>query len=586
MSSSSQTDTGTQGGSVQRALSTVHGPVFYPAAIIVLAFVIFAMVAPDTAYNWLLEVQNQVVSKLGWYYVLIVSGFIVFALWVGLGHFGDIKLGPDDEEPEYSVGAWFSMLFAAGMGIGLVFFGVAEPLFHFVSNSGAETAGVLGGDPGSRAQGSLVMSFLHWGLHPWAIYVVVGLAVAYSVHRKGRPVSIRWALEPLLGDRVKGWIGDVIDIAAIVGTLFGVATSLGLGVSQIAAGLSFLDLLSDPGTASKVVLIGLITTIAVISVVTGIDKGIKWLSQFNMGLAGALLVFVAFAGPILFIFRDVVQSLGLYLQNIIQLSFNTSAMSGDAGVAWQGGWTIFYWGWWISWAPFVGVFIARISRGRTVRQFVAGVMLVPTSVTFLWFLVFGGSALSEQLQRGGEQAFAGGLIGEDGVVSQEASLFGLLDGLPIGTLLAAAAVILIAVFFITSSDSGSFVVDMLASGGDENPPVWSRVFWAVLEGAVAAALLIAGGDNALLALRYGAIIIALPFSIVMLAMCWATIQAFRSEREVALRIQRRLQREELTEHVSQSLIDEGLIEPNGEGAERPVATGAGGAPLRTDEPER
>jgi choline/glycine/proline betaine transport protein len=532
-------------------LGSVAIRVFFPAAAIIVAFVIFAMATPDTAYDWLLEVQNQIVGKLGWYYVILVSGFVVFALWVGLGRFGDIKLGPDDEDPDFRVGSWFAMLFAAGMGIGLVFYGVAEPLSHFAGTptdaDGAPTdvVGVTG-----DINGSLVQTFLHWGLHPWAIYVVVGLAIAYTVHRKGRPVSIRWTLEPILGDRVKGWTGDVIDVAAIVATVFGVATSLGIGVTQIAAGLSFLDVLSDPGTLSKVFLIGLITLIAVVSVVTGVNKGIKWLSQLNMGLAGALLIFVAVAGPTLFVLRHLVQSLGIYLQSLLQMSFSTTALEGGAGEAWQGWWTIFYWGWWISWAPFVGIFIARISRGRTVRQFVAGVLLVPTSVTFVWFTVFGGAAIWK------DDPLPDELLDANGNVIPEDSLFVTLDALPAGTPLVAITVVLIAVFFITSSDSGSLVVDMLASGGDPHPPVWSRVFWGLLEGAVAAALLVVGGDDGLFALRYGAIIIALPFSVVMLGMAISMLKALRRERQMQLRLQRRMQREELAIELSRTLKDD------------------------------
>ncbi|WP_116044546.1 BCCT family transporter [Amycolatopsis palatopharyngis] len=529
---------------------TIAPRVFWPSAVIIAVFVLFTVIFPDTMGDAINAVQDSIIGTFGWYYTLIVSGFVVFALWMGLGHFGDIKLAPKDEEPEFKLTSWFAMLFAAGMGIGLVFWGVAEPLNHFASpKPGVE------GTQAELAQQSLVQTFLHWGLHPWAIYVVVGLAVAYAIHRKNRPVSIRWALEPLLGSRVKGWIGDVIDIAAIVGTLFGVATSLGLGVLQIASGLDFIGLVSNPGNWTYIILIGGITTLAIVSVVTGLKKGIKWLSNTNMVLAGALMLFVLIAGPTLYIFRESVQSVGLYFQNLFRLSFDTTALQGSEGQDWQGSWATFYWGWWISWAPFVGVFIARISRGRTVREFVAGVLLVPTTITFIWFTVFGGTALYRELFGGG------GLVGADGSVDTNGSLFGLLDGLPGGSVVVIGAIILIVLFFVTSSDSGSLVVDMLASGGDPEPPRWSRVFWAAAEGLVAIALLLAGG---LSALQIAAIIIALPFSVVMLGMCVATWKQFSAERAVMLRIQRRLQRDELTEHVSQSLIEDGLVEPNGD----------------------
>ncbi|MPY76929.1 MAG: BCCT family transporter [Actinophytocola sp.] len=538
------------------ARRSIAPKVFWPSAALVVAFVAATVISPGSMASAISSVQDSIIGNFGWYYTLIVSGFVVFALTVGLGRSGDITLGPDDEEPEFRRSSWFAMLFAAGMGIGLVFWGVAEPLNHFVSPKPG-----VGGTPDDLAQESLVQSFLHWGLHPWAIYVVAGLAIAYAIHRKNRPISVRWVLEPLLGNRVNGWVGDVIDIAAIVGTLFGVATSLGLGVLQIASGLSFLGLVSDPGNWTYIILIGGITALAVFSVVTGVKRGIKWLSNINMVLAGVLLLFVLVAGPTAFILSETVQSVGLYLQNLIQASFDTTALQGAAGQDWQAGWTAFYWGWWISWAPFVGVFIARISRGRTVREFVTGVLVVPTVVTFLWFTAFGGTALHREL-------FGGGGLIEDGAVDTNGALFGLLSELPAGTALVAGSIILIVLFFVTSSDSGSLVVDMLASGGDVDPPKWSRVFWAVLEGLVAIALLLAGG---LTALQTVSITIAMPFSFVMVAMCVATWRELSAERRAQLRLQRKLQRDELTEQVSQNLIDEGWTTPNGTEHATPVA---------------
>nr|WP_083886275.1 BCCT family transporter [Actinoalloteichus spitiensis] len=523
--------------------------VFYPSAAIILAFVALTMIFPSQAEEIIGTVQGSIVDGFGWYYVALVSGFVVFSLWVGIGHFGDIKLGKDDEEPEFSLASWLAMLFAAGMGIGLVFWGVAEPLNHFASpKPGVE------GTPEQVGQQSLVQTFLHWGLHPWAIYVVVGLAIAYAVHRKGRPVSIRWALEPLLGDRVKGRWGDVIDVVAVVGTLFGVATSLGFGVLQVAAGLDFvgIDGVAD-STPALILLIGGITAMAIFSVVSGVKKGVKWLSNINMSMAAILMLFVLIAGPTLFLLREFVQSIGLYLQNLLQLSFDVSAMQGEEGAAWQAAWATFYWGWWISWAPFVGIFIARISRGRTVREFVAGVLLVPTVITFLWFTIFGGTGLYRELF--GE----GGLV-VDGAVNTEGALFGVLGDLPGGMIVSVFAIVLIVLFFVTSSDSGSLVVDMLTSGGNPEPPTWSRVFWSVVEGLVAIALLVVGGDSGLAALQTTAIVIAFPFSIIMIGMCVATWRQFHEERESWLRARRKRQREELTEHISQTLIEDGYIE--------------------------
>ncbi|TDE99109.1 BCCT family transporter [Occultella glacieicola] len=539
-----------------RWYQSIHPPVFWPALIIVVSFVAIATLGGDAVTEAIATLQSGIVGGFGWYYTVIVTGFVLFALWCGFGHFGDIKLAKNDEDPEFSIGSWLAMLFAAGMGIGLVFWGVAEPLHHFAGIPN-RASGVAAMDE-QGIEDSLVMTFLHWGLHPWAIYVVVGLAVAYAVHVKGRPISIRWTLEPLFGGRVKGWLGDVIDVAAIVGTLFGVATSLGVGVAQVAGGLEFLEIIGTPSNLTLAVLIGAITLLAVISVVTGVKKGMKWLSNINMGMAIGLLVFVLIAGPTLFLLREYIQATGAYLHDLVRLSFSTSALAvtNAEGVEWQGWWTAFYWGWWISWAPFVGVFIARISRGRTVREFVLGVLFVPTVFSFLWFTVLGGTAMYREVF--GE----GGLVRTDAagenVVHESNTLFGMLEGLPGGTVVAGLAILLVVLFFVTSSDSGSLVVDMLASGGNPEPPTWSRVLWGVLEGAVALALVFAGG---LMALRGVAIAIALPFSVVMVLMVFACLKQFRTERRQMVAAQRAMVRDRLTEHVSRTLIEDGLVEP-------------------------
>ncbi len=515
--------------------------VFIPAAGMIIFFVALTLILPERMGEWLGKANGTIVGDLGWYYVVVVSTFVFFAAWLAFSPVGNLVLGKDDDDPEFGLGSWFAMLFAAGMGIGLVFWGVAEPLNHFAAPppGTGESASV-------RADTAFDITFLHWGLHAWAIYVIVGLSVAYAVHRKGRPISIRWALEPLLGaDRVKGRWGDAIDIIAVVGTLFGVATSLGFGVKQVGAGLVFLGVFeadAETGEPAKwilLVLIIAITALATVSVATGVDKGIRILSNINMGLAGVLLLAVLALGPTVFLLSDFVQSIGSYIQAFFRLSFQTLAFQGDDGKAWLSGWTTFYWGWWISWAPFVGVFIARISRGRTVREFVAGVLLVPTLVTFLWFSVLGGTALHREIFG------SGGLIDDEGGVSTTSALFQMLDGLPGGTLLSVIAIFLIVVFFVTSSDSGSYVVDMLASGGDPNPPVWSRVMWAVLEGLVAAALLLAGGAAGLGALQTMAILLAAPFSIVMVLMMFSTARALLLEHGMRERTERRLLADEV-----------------------------------------
>ncbi|WP_404320776.1 BCCT family transporter [Arthrobacter luteolus] len=515
--------------------------VFWPAAAIILVFAVFAIVFPGTATEMFNSVQSNVIRWFGWYYVAAIAVFVAFSLWIGLSRYGDIKLGKDDDEPEFSIRSWFSLLFAAGMGIGLVFFGVAEPLNHFA----APRPGVEG-SPIQLAQQALTQTYLHWGLHAWAIYVVVGVSIAYAVHRRGRPISIRWTLEPLLGKRrVSGGWGNLIDVVALVGTLFGVATSLGLGVLQISAGLEEANI----AQATQMTQIGLIlgiTMLTIASLVSGVGKGMKWLSNINLMLAGALLLFVLFAGPTLFLLREFVQSIGNYLQNVIGLTFNTLAFSGAEGEAWQAAWTTFYWGWWISWAPFVGIFIARVSKGRTVRQFVAGVLLVPSIVGFLWFSVLGGTAIYRELFGDG------GLVGADGTVDTEGSLFGMLGGLPGGAALTIGAIVLIAIFFITSADSGALVTGMLSTGGDVEPKNWIRIFWALSAAAVAIALLLANG---LEAIQTAAILTAVPFSVVILLMCVATAKAFHQEHETLMRAQRKIARDELTAHVTEHVQD-------------------------------
>ena len=521
--------------------------VFWPALTVVLAVVIIAVIWPDWTGDVFSKMQTWISVELGWWYVLIIAAFVVFAIAIAASKLGTIKLGREHDEPEFSVIAWFAMLFAAGMGIGLVFYGVGEPLGYATvwSKPGWD------GDAIEKAPLAMAQTYVHWGLHPWAIYAVIGLALAYAIHRRGRPVSIRWALEPLLGDRVKGWAGDIIDILAIFGTVFGVATSLGLGVQQIAAGLSEIGIVDTVDNTILVILIIVITFLATMSVVSGVGAGIKWLSNINLTMAGVLLVTVLVFGPTLFLFQNFVESLGSYLANVLQMTFDVGAYQAEDGQAWYQSWTIFYWGWWISWAPFVGVFIARISRGRTVREFIAGVLLVPSIVGFFWFSVMGGAGIYRQL-------FGQKDLVEGDDLSVEHALFQVLDGLPLGGILSVLAIILIAIFFITSSDSGSLVVDMLASGGHPNPPIWSRVVWATLEGAVAIALLLAGGLGALQA---AALATALPFSIVLLLMCWATVRGLRFELAKWNETQRRANLAKATEEITtvpelSSMIDD------------------------------
>lgn len=531
---------GTGGASYGTGRGGKAPAVYWPALVVIVVVAGLAIAFPETAESVVGTIQTNAIGAFGWYYVLLVAGFVAFSLWVGLGRWGDVRLGADDDVPEFGIRTWFSMLFAAGMGIGLVFWGVAEPLSHFSSPKPGTT-----GSPEALAQTAMAQTYLHWGIHAWAIYVVVGLALAYSIHRRKRPVSIRWALEPLLGDRVRGRLGDAIDVTAVVGTVFGVATSLGLGVLQISAGLDHIGLAASTLTVQVVIIVA-VSALATFSVVSGLDRGLKWLSNINVTMAGVFAVCLLVLGPTLFLLREFVQSIGVYLANLLPMTFNVSAFAGEAGEAWQADWTTFYWGWWISWAPFVGVFIARISRGRTVREFIGGVLLVPTLITFLWFSVLGGSALYRELFS--EE----GLVPAEGGIVPENALFDLLAGLPWNAGLSVVVVVLVTLFFVTSSDSGSLVVAMLTSGGNPVPRVGMRVTWAVLSGLLAIALLAAGG---LVALRTAAILIALPFSVVMIGVVIATARALHREHESFLRAERRLLRGGITERVKAELAD-------------------------------
>ena len=532
-------------------------PVFGPAAAIIALVVIAAVIGGGAFSDALKSINTAVTASIGWYYVLIVTGFVLFTVVVAASPLGRIRLGADDSEPEYGTLSWISMLFAAGMGIGLVFWGAAEPLNHLAS---PRPDVAEAGQP-AIAQRAMTQTLLHWGVHAWAIYAVVGLGVAYAVHRRRRPISIRWALEPLLGKRVvEGPVGHAIDVAAIVGTLFGVASSLGLGVSQMSAGLAHLGILPDSEIVQLALVVG-ITAVATFSVLSGLDKGIKWLSNFNMVLAALLVLAVLALGPTLFVLREFVQSIGSYAQQFVGLSFSTLPYYGPPGEEWLGSWTTYYWGWWMAWAPFVGVFIARISKGRTVREFVVGVLVVPTLLTTAWFSIIGGTALYQQVT-------GGGLIGADGKVSTNDALFSVLDRLPGGALLGGVAVLLVLVFFVTSSDSGSFVVDMISHGGNQNPPVWSRGCWATMEGVIAAVLLWAGyragsASAGLNSLQTMAIIAAAPFSVVMILICISLWKALSRDVRRVRAVESRIFRREVTLEVAEALESDSSPAPPG-----------------------
>ncbi len=473
-------------------------PVFIPAVIVTLLLVIGTISNPDLAGEVFSSTLAFITTNFGWFYMLSVAFFLVFIVGIAMTPWGSIKLGPDHAEPQYSFPAWFAMLFSAGYGIALLFFGVAEPVLHYAS----PPAGA--GETVDAAKQAMQIAFFHWGFHIWAIYGLTGLVLAYFSFRHGLPLSMRSALYPIIGERIYGPIGHVVDVFAILGTLFGIATTLGLSVTQINAGINYLWPSIPISINVQIIAIAIITGLAICSVVAGLDKGVKNLSLLNMILAIGLMLFVFLVGPTIFILETFLQNTGSYLNNIIERTFNLQAYSRSD---WIGNWTLFIFGWTIAWSPFVGLFIAKISRGRTIRQFVFGVMFVPTIFTFLWFSVFGDTALHMIMVEGYTS-----LIG-DVQADNAIALFKLFELLPMTSIASFLAVVLIITFFVTSSDSGSLVIDSLAAGGALHTPVWQRVFWASIEGVVASALLLAGGLSALQTMTIAS---ALPFAIIMM----------------------------------------------------------------------
>jgi choline/glycine/proline betaine transport protein len=478
--------------------STVLIPVFIPAVVVMVLLVIGTIGNPELAGSVFKSTLSYITNTFGWFYMLSVAFFLVFIVGLAMTRWGNIKLGPDHADPQYSFPEWFAMLFSAGYGIALLFFGVAEPVLHFSAPPQGTPETI------DAAKQAMQIAFFHWGFHIWAIYGLVGLVLAYFAFRHGLPLSIRSALYPLIGDRIYGPIGHTVDVFAILGTMFGIATTLGLSVTQINAGMHYLWPQIPVNTTVQILCITAITCLAIFSVVAGMDKGVKRLSIINMVLAVALMLFVFVVGPSVHILETFLQNTGSYLNNIVERTFNLEAYSHSD---WIGNWTLFIFGWTIAWAPFVGLFIAKISRGRTIRQFVVGVMLVPSIFTFMWFSVFGDTALNQIMEHGYTA-----LIGEV-QTNKEIALFKLYEALPLSSIVSFITVILIVTFFVTSSDSGSLVIDSLASGGALHTPVWQRVFWASTEGVVASSLLLAGGLSALQTMT---IVSALPFSIIMI----------------------------------------------------------------------
>ncbi|AAV82258.1 UNVERIFIED_ORG: BCCT family betaine/carnitine transporter [Idiomarina abyssalis] len=503
-----------------------HNRVFAISGLAIVAFVVITLMFQNQAEPVFTSTKNWLTANLDWFFIGAANIFVLLCLFLIVSPLGNVRLGGTEATPDFSYLGWFSMLFAAGMGIGLMFYGVSEPITHFSAAFGgtefnadgirtdSAPLGGAGGDQAAAIKLGMAATIFHWALHPWAIYAVLALGLALFSFNKGLPLTIRSIFYPILGERVWGWPGHIIDIIAILATLFGLATSLGLGASQAAAGLNFLFGWAEGDTTDVLLVMG-ITAIALISVLAGLEKGVQRLSQVNMSLAAILMLFVIIVGPTVAIFTGFAENLYNYIVNLPALSNPV----GREDLGYSQGWTSFYWAWWIAWSPFVGMFIARVSRGRTVREFLISVLLIPSLACVFWMTVFGTAAI-EQFVAGAEQ-----------IASEKLSLklFIMLGGLPWTEVTSFVGIILVMVFFITSSDSGSLVIDTISAGGKVEAPVPQRIFWCTFEGLVAIALILGGG---LVALQAMSLSLGLPFTIVLLASCFAVVQGLRSEPRV------------------------------------------------------
>ena len=522
----------------------VSKPVFITSALLIVGFIIFGAFFTETAGTLFSFLQKFITDKFGWMFIVLMNVALIFCIYLAASRYGDIRLGNQTEEPQYSLFSWIGMLFSAGIGIGLVYWGTAEPLYHFMAPPLGE------GQTVEAAKQAMSISFLHWGLHAWAIYTIVALSLAYFHFRCGLPLSIRSTLYPILGKRIYGRWGHTVDILAVFGTMFGVVTSLGLGVMQINSGLE--NLFGIPNSLTvQFIIIAFVTALACGSLMLGLDKGIKRLSDINMGFTGVLLAFMVILGPTLFIFDSFVENIGNYLVALVPLSTWGESYS---NTDWQSGWTIFYWAWWVSWAPFVGVFIARISRGRTIREFVLGVLLIPMLILFFWFTTFGGVAIHMELLAALDPALVSPGLVEAVQADTGSAIFKLVEYYPFTKPVTLLIVIMIVLWFVTSSDSASFVIDMLTAGGDTNPPKIQRLFWATMEGLIAAILLAAGGLGALQA---AAIVAGLPFALVIFVMMYALLRGLGRDRLILYRAEQRFITAESVDHnTANEFIDE------------------------------
>ncbi|TCB54113.1 BCCT family transporter [Acinetobacter terrestris] len=487
--------------------ANVNPNVFFSTVAIIFIFLVVVVLAPNSFELITKNLNQWVTDSFSWFYVLSVAIFLILLIYIALSDMGKIKLGPDHSQPNYSNASWFALLFTAGMGIGLMFFGVAEPVMHYVSPpEGA-------GETIQAAQQSMRVTFFHWGFHAWAIYTVVGLALAYFAYRHNLPLKIRSALYPIIGEKIYGPIGDVVDTFATIGTVFGVATTLGFGVTQINSGLNYLFGIQQ-AASTQVILIIVVSTMASMSVFLGLDKGIKRLSELNLILVLTLLLFVFFASSSIYLLQTTIQNAGQYVSNLFAMTFNLYAYQPNG---WIGGWTIMYWAWWISWSPFVGMFIARVSKGRSIREFIVGVLLIPTGFTLIWMGFMGNAALYSILHEANHSLVLA--VQRDSSVA----LFAFLHSLPFSSVMSLLATCLVMLFFVTSADSGALVTDYLTAKS-ENSPIWQRLFWTVLMAVLAIVLLLVGGLGAL---QSATMMSALPVTFIMLLICWGLVKALR-----------------------------------------------------------
>ena len=518
----------------------VNRPVFIASALLIVGFIFFGSLFGELAGEVFNQLQSFITHRFRWLFIILMNVTVVFSLYIALSRYGDIRLGHQTEHPEYSLLSWFGMLFSAGIGIGLLYWGTAEPLYHFMSPPMGQAETV------EAAKQAMSISFLHWGIHAWALYCVVALSLAYFHYRRGLPLSIRSVLYPLIGQKIYGKWGHVVDTLAVFGTMFGVVTSLGLGAMQINAGFS--NVFGIPNNIPvQLCLIAIITAMATLSVMMGLDKGIKRLSDINIVLTVLLLGFMLLFGPTQFIIDSFIENIGNYVSQLIPLGFWSEAYS---NTDWQANWTIFYWAWWVSWSPFVGIFVARISRGRTIREFIFGVLFIPMLLLFFWFTTFGGSAVHMELM--GNYGLIEAVKADYG-----SAIFKLIEYYPLTKPLTLVIVVMIMLWFVTSSDSASLVIDMLTAGGDTNPPKIQRLFWALSQGVIAAVLLVAGGLSALQAV---AIIAGFPFAIVVFVMMYCLWRGLTRDRLTLYRNQQWYITAESAEHNSANeFIDEHLL---------------------------